>query len=405
VCAFLNTETHTHTHIYIIPLLHHQMRAVLSQRAVMARSFHVPQQACHHRRQCRTTSTSTSTPYLSSMIVYTVTHHSHHNSRNYCSHAATQTHSLSTLPPTSPLSCCGPLTRRRRESESLLTPHDRIGITRMTPSVSFRTSPHSDKPLDIETLREAVSNVRQSTRREPPFRYQSQLDASGAAGSAGTMISVDSPVPHLPLKEFAHFGTVRKIARIGHPALARQAIALDPHDERTWSIVADLCASAESMAGYAGLAAPQLGISARAFIFRLSVNGFRAYADPNEAHAITESNPAQSPDTANTPAGVVVPTSALLNVSYQPLSDNAVEDWEECFSLPDLTGPVARYDKIQFRGVSLDGFDVVGEAQGYFARVIQHEVDHLDGIVFTERMHDLSRLAFVQEVLEHSSNL
>ena len=85
---------------------------------------------------------------------------------------------------------------------------------------------------------------------------------------------------------------------------------------------------------------------------------------------------------------------ALVNPEIEPLDDALEPGWEGCFSIPGLRGVVPRYRRIAYRGLTLDGRTIEREAQGLHARVVQHEVDHLDGILYPMRMPDLSRLSF-----------
>ena len=73
-------------------------------------------------------------------------------------------------------------------------------------------------------------------------------------------------------------------------------------------------------------------------------------------------------------------------------------DWESCLSVPDLAGRVPRHRAIRYRGIGLDGQEIAREAQGFHARVVQHECDHLDGILYPQRMTDLATLSFTSEL-------
>ena len=89
---------------------------------------------------------------------------------------------------------------------------------------------------------------------------------------------------------------------------------------------------------------------------------------------------------------------ALINPEIEPLDDALEPGWEGCLSIPGLRGVVPRYRRIGYRGLTLDGRTIEREAQGLHARVVQHEVDHLDGILYPMRMPDLSHLSFETEL-------
>jgi peptide deformylase len=93
-----------------------------------------------------------------------------------------------------------------------------------------------------------------------------------------------------------------------------------------------------------------------------------------------------------------VPLTCLINPEIEPLSDETEDGWEACLSVPGLTGIVPRFTRIRYRGLTPDGGGIVREAVGFHARVVQHECDHLDGILYPRRMRDLSSLSFVEEI-------
>ncbi|MDA0745894.1 MAG: peptide deformylase, partial [bacterium] len=81
----------------------------------------------------------------------------------------------------------------------------------------------------------------------------------------------------------------------------------------------------------------------------------------------------------------------------EPLSSDLVSDWEGCLSIPEIRGRVPRYEGVRVTALNKEGRPVVFDAHGYLARVIQHEVDHLDGVLFLDRMEDFSSLCFLEE--------
>jgi len=171
--------------------------------------------------------------------------------------------------------------------------------------------------------------------------------------------------------------SILKIARMGHPVLRRPADPLaDPTAPEVRRLVADMWETLADIGG-AGLAAPQVHIPWRVVIFHVPpARAAREGAEP------------------------VAPT-ALVNPEITPLGEPGeamVGGWEGCLSVPGLTGWVPRYAAIRYSGVTPEGEAIEREATGFHARVVQHECDHLDGILYPMRMTDLSRLMFVDEM-------
>lgn len=160
---------------------------------------------------------------------------------------------------------------------------------------------------------------------------------------------------------------VLKIARMGHPVLARPATpvvdASVPEIRRLLDDMAETLADS----GGVGLAAPQVHVPLRVVIYRV---------------------PAARND------GVEVPLSALVNPVLEPLGDEIAAALEACLSLPGLSGVVPRSARVRYSGLDADGRAVSGEAEGFHARVLQHECDHLDGILYPMRMPDLTSFGF-----------
>jgi peptide deformylase len=173
---------------------------------------------------------------------------------------------------------------------------------------------------------------------------------------------------------------ILKIARMGHPVLRHPAQPVaDPQAPAIARLVADMT---ETMAdaGGVGLAAAQVHVPLRIVLFFVPAGR----AD----------EPAAPP---GSPAGVV-PLTVLINPVIEPLDDEMIDGWEACLSVPGLTGRVPRFRRIRYTGVGLDGRPIDRLAHGFHARVVQHECDHLDGILYPQRMADLGTLAFVEEV-------
>lgn len=164
---------------------------------------------------------------------------------------------------------------------------------------------------------------------------------------------------------------ILKIARMGHPVLARRADpVIDPEAAEIQRLIDDMT---ETMvdAGGAGLAAPQVHVPLRLVIF-------------------------QAP--AARTGGEAVPLTVLINPEIEPLDGELQVGYEGCLSLPGMTGAVPRWRRIRYRGVGRDGAAIEREAEGFHARVVQHECDHLDGVLYPSRMPDLIRFGFVEEI-------
>jgi peptide deformylase len=168
---------------------------------------------------------------------------------------------------------------------------------------------------------------------------------------------------------------ILKIARMGHPVLGRIADAVpDPQAPEIAALVADMMETMGDASG-TGLAAPQVHVPLRIIVFYVST--VRATGEPDDGP---------------------VPLTVLINPEWEPLGEEKVPGWEGCLSLPGLTGEVQRYTRIRYRGTTLSGEMVERTAGGFHARVVQHECDHLDGILYPQRMGDLSRFGFIEEV-------
>lgn len=167
---------------------------------------------------------------------------------------------------------------------------------------------------------------------------------------------------------------ILEIARMGHPVLRRRAEEVaDPSAPEIARLVDDMIDTLEDSGGV-GLAAPQVAVPLRVVIFKVPAE--RASAEDDDAG---------------------VPLTVLINPVIEPLDDEMVEQFEACLSLPDLMGRVPRHQRIRYRGVRLDGTAIMVEASGFHARVVQHECDHLDGILYPMRMSDLRTFGFVEE--------
>lgn len=174
---------------------------------------------------------------------------------------------------------------------------------------------------------------------------------------------------------------ILKIARMGHPVLKQVAAPVgDPKSTEIGQLIQDMIDTLADAAG-AGLAAPQVHVPLRLVMFHVPA-----------ARAQEEDGEAAGEETGGCPFTV------LINPEIEALSEDMVEGVEACLSLPDLAGMVPRYRHIRYRGLDHRGEIVEREATGFHARVVQHECDHLDGILYPMRMADLSTLTFTSEI-------
>jgi len=172
---------------------------------------------------------------------------------------------------------------------------------------------------------------------------------------------------------------ILKIARMGHPVLGRRAWPVaDPCAPEIKRLVADMVETMIDANG-AGLAAPQVHVPLRVVIFQAPAER----SDPGLGEAERYDHTAE--------------LTVLVNPEIEFLSGARDAGWEGCLSVPGLRGWVERAAHIRYRGLGLDGRTVERTARGFHARVVQHEVDHLDGILYPQRMDDLSKLVFESE--------
>jgi len=167
--------------------------------------------------------------------------------------------------------------------------------------------------------------------------------------------------------------SVRDVLRMGHPALRERARPVEKFGTpELRELLRDMKDTMAAKNG-AGLAAPQIGVSQRVVIFGV------------------ESNP-RYPDAED------VPFTVLVNPRIVLLSKEVEEGWEGCLSVPGMRGIVPRYTRLRYTGFDGEGNPVDRVAEGFHARVVQHECDHLDGILYPQRMTDLSRFGFNEEL-------
>jgi len=163
--------------------------------------------------------------------------------------------------------------------------------------------------------------------------------------------------------------TVRRVLKMGDPLLYRKADPVQqfntPELDR---LVADMADTMAALSG-AGLAAPQIGVSLRVVIFGVEANPRYPEAEP-------------------------VPTTVLVNPVLEPIGDDMEEGWEGCLSVPGLRGLVPRHLRLRYTGFDQHGKPMDRTVSGFHARVVQHECDHLDGILYPMRLRDIRLLGY-----------
>ncbi|MCW5670667.1 MAG: peptide deformylase [Hydrogenophaga sp.] len=166
--------------------------------------------------------------------------------------------------------------------------------------------------------------------------------------------------------------SIQTILKMGDPRLLRQAqpvTAFDTPELR--QLVIDLQDTMAAAHG-AGLAAPQIGVDLQVVLF--------GSGQPNPRY----------------PDAPAVPRTVLINPVITPLGDDEEEDWEGCLSVPGMRGVVPRWRRIRYQGFDLQGQPMDRQAEGFHARVVQHECDHLWGTLYPMRMRDLRRFGFTE---------
>lgn len=167
---------------------------------------------------------------------------------------------------------------------------------------------------------------------------------------------------------------IREILKMGDPRLLEVAKPVtDVHDPAVKSIVTDMYDTLHDAKAF-GLAAPQIGIDLRILIFGI---------------APTRYHPEQEP----------VPLTALINPWIDILTEETDHGPESCLSVPGMRGLVPRFTRIRYGGTLEDGGQVEREADGFHARLFQHEYDHLDGILYPQRIADITKFGFTEALL------
>lgn len=173
--------------------------------------------------------------------------------------------------------------------------------------------------------------------------------------------------------------SVKKILRMGDARLLEPSEPItDVPSKALDQLILDMLDTMKEHEG-AGLAAPQIGVPKQLVVFGVESNS-------------------RYPDTEQ------VPLTILINPEIEPIGDEIIESWEGCLSIPGMRGLVPRYKKIRYRGIDPQGNPIEREAEDFHAIVVQHECDHLDGILYPMRMPDMGYFGFEQELSEPVTN-
>ncbi len=162
--------------------------------------------------------------------------------------------------------------------------------------------------------------------------------------------------------------TVRRVLKMGEPLLREVARPVERFDGALAALIADMDDTMRAQSG-AGLAAPQIGVGSRVVIFELRDNPRYPHIKP-------------------------VPYTVLVNPVLTALTEEQEEGWEGCLSVPGMRGLVPRFTRLRYQGFDAAGAPIDRTVEGFHARVVQHEVDHLDGILFPQRVRDLRNFGF-----------
>jgi peptide deformylase len=164
---------------------------------------------------------------------------------------------------------------------------------------------------------------------------------------------------------------IREVLKMGDPRLLEKSRPVESFGTpQLRELIADMRDTMTHLNG-AGLAAPQIGVPLRVVIFGVKRNP--RYPDAEE-----------------------VPDTVLINPVITPLGDEMEEAWEGCLSVPGMRGVVPRFKRLRYRGFDESGNPIDRSVEGFHARVVQHECDHLDGILYPMRIRDMSQFGFVE---------
>ncbi len=162
---------------------------------------------------------------------------------------------------------------------------------------------------------------------------------------------------------------IRDVIQMGHPLLRQVAAPVQAFGTAELrELVADMDDTMRALNG-AGIAAPQIGVSLRVVIFEVTENPRYPHVQP-------------------------IPYTVLVNPELTPIGEDIEDGWEGCLSVPGMRGLVPRHRRLHYTGFDIDGLPIDRTVEGFHARVVQHEVDHLDGILYPQRIRDLRQFGF-----------
>ncbi|MBL1259546.1 MAG: peptide deformylase [Thiotrichaceae bacterium] len=167
--------------------------------------------------------------------------------------------------------------------------------------------------------------------------------------------------------------SVKKVVRMGDPVLLSAAEPVVKFNTRALSRLVNNLLDTMAKHDGAGLAAPQIGVGLQVVVFGLAAN-------------------------PRYPEEESIPMTVLVNPRIEPLSDQVEDGWEGCLSVPGLRGLVSRYTYIRYSGFDQFGGKIEREVRGFHARVVQHECDHLDGVLYPQRMTNMRAFGFEDEL-------
>jgi peptide deformylase len=166
---------------------------------------------------------------------------------------------------------------------------------------------------------------------------------------------------------------IKPVLRMGDARLLRHAENVRVFDTpELYALLSDMRETMQALSGV-GLAAPQIGVNLRVVVFEVQHN-------------------------PRYPDAEAVPGTVLINPVITPLNEAVDEDWEGCLSLPGLRGKVPRYLRVRYQGQDEHGALIDRTVSGFHARLVQHECDHLDGILYPMRMQDMTQFGFTEEL-------
>lgn len=168
---------------------------------------------------------------------------------------------------------------------------------------------------------------------------------------------------------------IQSIVKMGNAELAKPASPVNNINDASLKVIIQDMIDTMAAKGGAGIAAPQIGVNKRIILF-----GFERCAR----------YPDEKP----------VPFTLLINPVFEIISNKLLDGWEGCLSVPGLRGLVPRYEKIRYQGFDQNGQTITRIAEGFHARVMQHEYDHLEGILFPQRIKDLKYFGFEDELIQ-----